>query len=373
MNPRLASSEERQRFEAFVGALFETVSESEMRQHLADLAVPRPYRLRMKVMYSKADWHEVLARLHVPNGSLQRHERGVGYKYTARVGRGHRRAVNLSFALLPTSVDSTRVLVTVCTSSQWAVLLALVAHAYPRLVPVFLSQRELIAGTLRLGAESDRYVLRVAGLSAREPLSASWKRRKAVREWTDEELRDVLRHVADRRQVLESIELAFFKRLGSETDVVPSVLAKMTKRGEVEVTGSFDLAMSSAVAYVAEVGGRKLALYSRRGLRDRQYRAAPLEIRFSGPVLAEVSEVRKLVAVLAKYPHAMYSVDHGNPYAHVQVSDNYDGSAFDVWAVSGESILLVPLLKASEAAVERLVHYVFERFREGEVRDYAHA
>ena len=75
--------------------------------------------------------------------------------------------------------------------------------------------------------------------------------------------------------------------------------------------------------------------------------------------------------LLRKYPHSMHSVQHGNPYVHVQISDVYDGSAFDVWAVSNQSIVLVPRLKATEAAFQRLIHYVFDRFREGEVREYS--
>jgi len=54
----------------------------------------------------------------------------------------------------------------------------------------------------------------------------------------------------------------------------------------------------------------------------------------------------------------------------VQVSDGYDGSSFDVWVLSSDHFAIIPQLKASEAAVERLVHYVFDRFKEGEVKEY---
>ena len=47
-----------------------------------------------------------------------------------------------------------------------------------------------------------------------------------------------------------------------------------------------------------------------------------------------------------------------------------DGSSFEVWAISSNQLALIPGLKASEAAFERLTDYVFEKFREGKVRDY---
>ena len=66
----------------------------------------------------------------------------------------------------------------------------------------------------------------------------------------------------------------------------------------------------------------------------------------------------------------MHAVEHGNPYAHVKMTDMYDGSSFDVWAISPSRIALMPGLKASEAAFERIVDYIFDKFREGQIADY---
>jgi len=76
------------------------------------------------------------------------------------------------------------------------------------------------------------------------------------------------------------------------------------------------------------------------------------------------------VHILSKYPHSMYAIEHGNPYAHVKLADIYDGSSFDVWAISPSRIALIPGLKASEAAFERLVHFIFDKFREGQIANY---
>ena len=76
------------------------------------------------------------------------------------------------------------------------------------------------------------------------------------------------------------------------------------------------------------------------------------------------------MAVLRKYPHSIHAVQHGNPYVHVQIADTFDGSAFEVWSLADDEMVIVPQLHSTEAAVERLVHYVYEEFREGTITDY---
>jgi hypothetical protein len=66
----------------------------------------------------------------------------------------------------------------------------------------------------------------------------------------------------------------------------------------------------------------------------------------------------------------MYAIAHGNPYAHVVLTDLCDGSSFDVWALPPDKVSIVPGLKASEAAFERIVDYIFRSFREGELVNY---
>src|SRR5687767_15942683 len=101
------------------------------------------------------------------------------------------------------------------------------------------------------------------------------------------------------------------------------------------------------------------------------YTAAPLRIQYPQPVFDKLETVRRFVRVLREYPRSMHSVQHGNPYAYVQVSDTFDGSSFDVWALAPDAISIVPRLKATEAAVARLIQWLFEEFQEGTVEAYA--
>lgn len=88
------------------------------------------------------------------------------------------------------------------------------------------------------------------------------------------------------------------------------------------------------------------------------------------PVFEKLDTVQNFVHILSKYPNSMHAVVHGNPYAHVKLTDIFDGSSFDIWAISPSRIALMPGLKATEAAFERLVHYIFDKFREGQIANY---
>lgn len=170
--------------------------------------------------------------------------------------------------------------------------------------------------------------------------------------------------------MLTSIDLDFFPRFDGHVHVVPKVSCKIRKEGEIEVTGSLRLAFDTVVEEVARVGLKKLRFFSRRGLREANYEPHPLAIKYRGDLFEDVTNVRSLVTLLAKYPHSMHAVQHGNPYAHVKLTDTSDFSSFEVWAVPPSRVVLLPGLKASEAAFERLVHYIFDGFREGAVANY---
>lgn len=367
---RLSSGEDRARFDGFVRAALSARSIESIHGALSEIAIPAPYRVRTKVIYSQDDpfWaFDLMAR----RGQLERlSDTAPGYAFSIVQGTQQRR-ISGTFALLPTEHRSVRVIVSIATREQWEALLRLVRNAYPLVVPVLLSQKELITGVLDLREKEKGFELRVREFSGSEPIDNSPGSTRSIREWTDEALRDALAHIALRRQTIKSLKLGYYRIIGNVVNVTPSVEAKVTKRGEVEVTGRFPIAWDSIISYFARIGQKKLEFLSKRGLRERQYRAAPIEIAYGSNLLGDVTEVRRLVSVLRSYPHAMHAIPHGNPYAHVILTDIYDGSSFEVWSLSANSVVVVPKLKATEAAYERLIHHIFDRFQEGEVREFA--
>lgn len=376
MPARPITTDEERAFEAYVEALLKSGDDSDVCKRLAELEVPAPYRVRMKVLYSDMSPVSVINGL-VERAILQRlSDKSRTYVYQTTIGRENLREVRVPFLIA--SFDNhnlsvcVQTIIGICKTDQWMALKRFAKSNYPNLVPILLSQSELIrsAKMLKKLTGHDAYV---RGFSAYESLGgAAGKPRRSVREWTDEELDDALLTIQDRRQIITSLEVDFFPRIDTYRHVRPRTTCKIRKDGEIEVTGNFDLAFDAVARQVGQVGERKLAFFSKRGLRQSQYKPRPLAINFSRPVFDNLEAVHNLVQVLAKYSHSMHAVEHGNPYAHVKLTDLFDGSSFDVWAIPPQRVALIPGLKASEGAFERLIHYIFDVFREGQVANYDH-
>lgn len=385
-------------FLAYVAAVFASPTPEQITNLLAELNPPAPFRIRLKVLYAEPiSVAQVIAqgaeagrfRLLKPSGMgyalrvpyafvpsqdsdadddeeiVMTSERSLVPTSTGRRAS----AGQLYFAVLPTAQPDVSVIVSVAEREDWAYLLREIRGLYPKLVPILLSQRELVQGiaTLRDQVRGE-YDMRVRELSAKEFIDThAGRRTRSVREWTEEAWERLMRDVDDRRQLVTSVTLAFHRIVDAFPNVNASASCKITKRGEVDVAGQFALLWRTVVADIAAAGQRKLASYSRRGLRESDYHARPVSIRYGAPVFADVAEIRRLVETLIRYPKSMHAVQHGNPYAFVQVADALDGSAFDVWALDDSVITIVPRLKASAAAFDRLIQYIFDAFREGVV------
>jgi hypothetical protein len=364
------STKDRRRVEALISKILALTPERSLQDSLAELEVPLPYRIRMKVLFFPHTLESSIREKAFPDSRLTRlNNTSHAFRLDTRTPNGA--VVRTHFVILPTSEPHVAVALSVSTVEEWVPLARFLRDRYPRIVPIFLSQRELLSSVLELRKMSEGYELRVRELTAKEPFSSDGVRKsRSVRAWTDEELQGALTGAADRKQIIQSARIGFYQRVGDEVAIVPSLVCKISKKSEVDITGRLHLAWNTVVQHIARLGESKLQFYSHRGLREAHYRAAPLKIVFQRPVFSDVAEVRKLVAALEKYPKSMHAVRHGNPYAHVQLSDGFDGSSFDVWAVTPNEIAVIPRLKATAAAIERLIHYVFEEFREGLVQDY---
>jgi len=362
-------------FQAYVQALLDSGDNQDVLKALLGLDVPQPYRVRAKVIYSPTSPIEVLRAAAKKKNIKPLSDTADSFTYSEIVGRLSPTEIDVPFFVAPFEARNSisprvQVVISVCKSDQWKVLQRLVRSLYPKLVPILLSQAELVSSAQKLRQLSGHEV-RVKAFSAKEPLDGSGdKAKKSVREWTDETLDEALRGMKERGQVLTSLEVGFFPRVGQRSHVVPKATCKIRKTGEIEVTGSLQLAYDAVAIEVARVGERKLRNFAGRGLREASYKPRPLAINFTQGIFEDLETVRGFVQLLKKYSHSMHAVEHGNPYAHVKITDLFDYSAFEVWAIPPGRIALLPGLKASEAAFERLVHHIFDDFKEGQVVEY---
>ncbi len=375
MAAAIRTNREEREFQSYVRALLSTGTNRDVLKALLELEVPRPYRVRAKVVYSPASPINVFRHLQEKERIKALSDSADSFVRSEVVGRIAPTKVSVPFFVASFEEDDAisqrvQVVISVCKSDQWKVLQRFIRSNYPKLVPILLSQGELVTGAKNLRRQSGHEV-RVKTFSAKEALAGSeGKSRKSVREWTDEQLDEALRGIKERGQALTSLELEFFPRVGEYAHVVPRATCKIRKTGEIEVTGSLRVAFDAVAKEIARVGERKLLHFAGRGLREAKYKPRPLAINFTQPIFDDLEAVRGFVQLLSKFPRSMHAVEHGNPYAHVKITDLYDYSAFEVWAIPPARVALLPGLKASEAAFERLVHHIFDGFKEGQVAEY---
>jgi hypothetical protein len=371
----LSSDREESRFREFLSNLFSRASSESIVPDLLEVAVPEPYRVRVKVVFGEQDPGLVLSRLAERSGLLaQKGEQGIAFELEERVGRKRKRQVSCVFGVVgfePAVASScVRAIVSVAKYEEWRVLQRFFANRFPKIAPVLLSQHELLASARKLAHAANQEV-RVRALSAREKVSnASRLGARSVREWTNEDLEAVIEETRERNQTITSLDLEFLPRSGPSVHVLPTTVCKLRKTGEFEAKGNLSIAFRSVAPEFAAVGQKKFEFLEGRGLRQSLYVPRPVSIAFPRAVFDEVEQVREFVTVLRKYPNSMYSVQHGNPYAQLTLTDYGDGSSFEIWAVPPDRIVLIPGLRASPAAFERIVHFVFDRFREGRLENY---
>jgi hypothetical protein len=357
---RIRSTRDERQFEGVVRALLTSTEDGSPLDRLSTAQIPPPYAVRLKVVYSRSTPQEVLGALAKRHGFSVLEARLAAFAYEK-----NRHSVPFVVAPLrdPEVSGNVATIVSICKSEQWRWLRTALRRPYPSLVPILLSQAELVRTVGNLKRFVPPRELLVTGFSAKERLrhGTPHRRRRSVREWTFEQLDEVLGLVEERQQFLTSLDIQFASaQLFGQT-------WKIRKEGEVALNGGFRIAYDAIVLPMARIGSTKLRLFSGRGRREAHYDVKPVAIQFAQPVLGDVAVVRQFVQVLGKYPHAMHTVLHGNPYAQVRLTDLLDGSSIDVWALEPSRIALVPGLKASEAAFNRLVQYIFDSFREGTI------
>ncbi len=374
MSAHSLSTREEREFEAYVRALLTTGKEEQILKNLSELEVPSPYRVRVKVVYSPSSPISVLNQLTQSQRLERLSQEATTYVHRVEVGTREVKKFQVPFVATHFTGDNigktVNAIIAVCKRSQWTALRRFIRHQYPDIVPILLSQAELIQGAKSL-KQITGHAVQVRAFSAKERLrTITGRGRKSIREWTDEELDEALLNIQDRHQVVTSLDVDFLPRVGGHSHIRPKASCKIRKDGEIEVSGSFKLAFDAVATQVARVGEKKLSFFHGRGLRETQYTPRPLAINYPSPLFDDVKVVRSFVQVLAKYPQSMHAVAHGNPYAHVRLTDLFDGSSFDIWAITPQRVALIPGLKASEAAFERIVHYIFDAFREGRIATY---
>lgn len=152
---------------------------------------------------------------------------------------------------------------------------------------------------------------------------------------------------------------------------VPHLTVGISRDGWISTNRRFGAIFESVLLPMARGVDEDASLFGRRdrkGTENRQVR--PLRMVFGEGTLQGGEDLMRLRESLTAYTSATVSLVHSNPYFHASLADHIDGTACDVWAFSGDSLLLVPQLRATAPGIARLVAHVSNTFAEGRVEDW---
>lgn len=370
MIDRIKNTTQYSKYVDFISGLYLTDDSIQLLNHFKKIQVPRPFQIRIKLFYSKLPYSKITEFLERNVEITKFGKSGISYNLKTSIGKVNIRAVSTYFAILNTEEKNIFMLATISTSEEWNVILRFLKKGYPTIVPIYLSQRELKNVIMKLEQDQNQFGIRVSAVGLKERITKKSKKlRKTFLGWTDESVDEVLSQISERNQLLKNISLKLYDIINQKFNIAPTAEYKINKNSEIFITGNFNIVYDIIIPNISKIGFEKLSSYSNRGLRDSNYKPAPLSITFSSDVLDNTEEFRRFTSILEHYPQSRHIVRHGNPYSNVTISDMFDGSSFDIWAVTSNNVLIVPRLKATEAAIERLVHYIFDEFHEGLVRD----
>jgi len=301
---------------------------------------------------------------------LTDHDSLVLYAYRRRFGRRLQHEVSGEF--LSVECDQAPVALFVYVGRQKFVrfgLDMLLDRMYPRVARPFLAQQELhgLLRSLQRTVQPD--ALRIQEYTAKGRLRTPARRRfESVRDWTDIDPDAAFREAAERNVWFRSVRFEVVG--GKEPGRWTGACGRLSKYGHVTINGALELVDLAIIPSLVRITAESLRLFSNRErVGTPAHEPKPLEVVYEAPLLRRPEDLKRLRDGLTRFPHGSCTVLHANPYFHAALVDNRDFSAVDIWVLSESSILIVPQLHASPAALKRLVNHIFENFGEGRISE----
>ena len=349
----------------------------QMIERLDALELEKQEILQLCVVVSKEPLADVFApilRSERGNFRLREGESSPGqfnvsqFRIRRKLGRKFPRSLEGEFMVAPTRYVDSHLLVWIEPVRLWHEVIApFLDSLYPTLVRPFYTQPEMYS-FLR-NVQNEKHSVRILRLSSRERLRLPGARKRYASDlrWTDSDIESAFRRARQENVWFRSIAFELVKEV-EERLVSEDVKATISKNGYFGCTRSFALFFRSVVEPMVRIGHERLAFFGNRDRRATKFAGPrPIKIRYDSDIFSSAEQTKRLLEAMKHFKHGTCSVLHANPYLHVSVVDNYDNSSADVWVLAKSEVLIVPQIKTSNAALERVVNYIFEHFREGTI------
>lgn len=245
--------------------------------------------------------------------------------------------------------------------------LPLVRSFYPTGIMTFITHKKLRRLIDKFNESDRNYSLLIKRASQRlrfqqEDIS---KKVMPIVSWPSMSVNEAFQWIYEQNGWFESISIEVNKDFRTITSFA------FTRQGILKANSNIELLFNFFIKPVLKTIHENIEFFNHRSRLERNdLSTRPIVIEYEDNQFSNVSENKRLIQSLRRMKSASISVLHGNPYVHLTVLDYYDGSVFDVWVLDSQKMILVPQLKASVAAIKRIVNHVFDNYAEGNLKNY---
>jgi hypothetical protein len=141
--------------------------------------------------------------------------------------------------------------------------------------------------------------------------------------------------------------------------------------GATFYSGDFTLFEDRVLSRLEEATGARRALLTDRQRRVREQPVRPVTVLLPEPIMNTPEDTAELLDLIQSMTDVSMAVFHRNPYLHLTITDEFDGSNFDVMVTRADAIDVYPGYRASSTALARVTQRFGERFGALSISDTA--
>lgn len=257
----------------------------------------------------------------------------------------------LDFGIFRSAVDAWTLFT--LTESNWRenVLLHLVGSLSPDFSLPYLSSADIRHLFQKL--EEDDAV----EISVNKAVAYSYRREGQI-SFKKEPYQDVFNRAEHENMFIDKVDFSLHGQHSLHAFVARNGTAKF-------IGGDIDIFLDRILNGVLNTSARKHEVFQQAARRPGEIEVSPVDIDFGQSVFQGRGDNLTFLSSLDGLTRSGIAVMHENPYVHVSLIDFFDGSSFDIFATSPNSVSIIPQVDASAFSLNRLCNHIFENFREG--------
>jgi hypothetical protein len=230
------------------------------------------------------------------------------------------------------------------TDPRWKKVERRIASSAPGLLPCFLNHDDFVDLGEALSTFGDVEVVRSTARRFADTSSVvrAWPARSGEPRLSTAE---VIREAEAEGESVRNLTLQVAK--------VMSVQVRRTA-GATFYSGDFAAFADVVLTRLAAAAAARRRLLSGRQRELNQPAPPAISVRLADRRLADAASTGRVLSAVAAQPQTGVAVLHRNPYLHLIVTDDLDGSNFDVFVTSADAIDVLPGYRASLGALTRL-------------------